>query len=134
MSDFHQYFILESWSDNRMLQPSTIVTVKCHEDKEEIVEEEENDQPLDGSAWQLPLVLASLRVFKDVTENKTKPSSDTVTNDGENNDSKENIIDLSSSCSWTAWSEWSECSLTCGGRGRVVRRRSQTGTEMKTGV
>ena len=54
--------IAESWSENRMLQPSTVVTVRCQEEEEKAVED---------ATWQLPLVLASLRVFSDVTRNKT---------------------------------------------------------------
>ena len=28
-------------------------------------------------------------------------------------------------CSWSSWSSWSDCSITCGGRGRRSRTRSQ---------
>ena len=66
-SDFRQ-LISESWSDNRMLQPSTVVTVDCKE-------EEASDD--DASSWQLPLVLASLRVFSDAATGQTNTTGTT---------------------------------------------------------
>ena len=61
-----------------MLQPSTVVTVVCEDgnEKEHSENGDDVDKKEDDSNWQLPLVLASLRVFKDVTSNQNKTDID----------------------------------------------------------
>ena len=106
-----------------MLQPSTVVTVRCQE-------EEEEEKAVEDATWQLPLVLASLRVFSDVTRNKTgvKDSGKDEDEDSELEPGGEGGGVLSLGCSWTEWGAWAECSISCGGRGTRVRRRAQTGS------
>ena len=108
-----------------MLQPSTVVTVRCQEE-----EEEEEEKAVEDATWQLPLVLASLRVFSDVTRNKTgvKDSGKDEDGDSELEPGGEGGGVLSLGCSWTEWGAWAECSISCGGRGTRVRRRAQTGS------
>ena len=87
-----------------MLQPSTVVTVNC----EEITDDADNDE----TSWQLPLVLASLRVFSDAAN-------------GQGNTSAPDL-----GCTWSQWGQWSSCSLTCGGQGVVTRTRAQAGSRV----
>ena len=67
-----------------MLQPSTVVTVVCEDGNEKEYSEngDDVDKKEDDPNWQLPLVLASLRVFKDVTSNQNKTDIGTRLNRG----------------------------------------------------
>ena len=107
-----------------MLQPSTVVTVVCDKKEEHDLEEDggkDNISPLSESNWELPLVLASLRVFTDAAKNATLKKEKI-------NSTKDVDLNIDLGCSWSDWGSWSGCSLTCGGRGQMTRSRSQTGS------